>query len=256
MNKTTKHRIKTAFWLVFLTGLGGVSLTAARFQAGETIRDVVAEVVLADEGDNLIVPDEIVGMVTKKFGPLKDLPVDMVDMRTIETYLRTHPYVRDANVYLAANGELVLRLDQRIPRMRVVDNAGRHWYVDADTIRMPVSRQYAARVPVVTGNFPAVDSAAKWNIAPMLQLTELFREDEFMAYLVDQVYVESPDKIWLVPRMGPSRILIGTTDDLADKAERIRKWYRKALPAAGWDTYAYIDTRFAGQIVARRKLNP
>lgn len=256
MNKTTRHRIKTGLWLVFLAGLGGVSLTAARFQAGEVIRDVVAEVVLADEGDNLIVPAEIVGMVTKKFGALKDLPVDLVDMRTIETYLKTHPYVRDANVYLAANGELVLQLDQRIPRMRVVDNGGRHWYVDADTIRMPVSRQYAARVPLVNGNFPTVDSATKWNIAPILELTELFREDDFMAYLIDQIYVEAPDKIWLVPRLGPSRILIGNTDDLADKAERIRKWYRKALPAAGWDTYAYIDTRFTGQIVARKKLNP
>lgn len=256
MNKTTKQRIKTAFWLVFLAGLGGVSLTAARFQAAEVIRSVDAEVVLADDGDNLIVADEIVAMVTKKFGPLKDLPIDLVDMRTIEAYLKTHPYVRDANVYLAANGELVLQLDQRIPRLRIVDNAGRNWYVDADTIRMPVSRQFAARVPVVTGNFPAVDSATQWKIKPLMQLAELFREDEFMAYLVDQVHVEAPDKIWLVPRLGPGRILLGSTDQLEDKAERIRKWYRKALPAAGWDTYSYIDTRFAGQVVARRKLNP
>lgn len=256
MNKALRHRIKTFLWLVILTGLAGVSLTAARFQADEVIRGVVAEVILEDEGDNLIVPDEIIAMVTRKFGQLKQLPVESVDMRLIETYLRTHPYVREANVYFAANGELVLRLNQRIPRLRIVDNTGRHWYLDADTVRMPVSRQFAARVPLVTGNFPAVDAVSKWDIGPVLKLSMLLREDDFMADLVDQVYVENPQKIWLVPRLGPSRILIGSPDDLEDKAKRIRTWYRKALPAVGWDAYAYIDTRFAGQIVARRKLNP
>jgi hypothetical protein len=37
--------------------------------------------------------------------------------------------------------------------------------------------------------------------------------------------------------------------------ERITKFYKKALPAEGWDAYSYIDTRFAGQIVAKRRLN-
>jgi hypothetical protein len=83
----------------------------------------------------------------------------------------------------------------------------------------------------------------------------MLQENEFMASLIDQIYVESTDKIWLVPRLGPSRILIGNTNDLEDKADRIHKFYKKALPSTGWDTYSYIDTRFAGQIVAKKRLN-
>ena len=255
MNYIIKHRLKAFLWLVTLTVLTGVTLTAARFQGEALIVGVEAEVVLLEKGNNLIVPDEFVAMVAKKFGPMKGLPIDMVDMRKMEEYVLTNPYIKQADVYLGASGKLMIKLHQRLPLMRVVDNSGRHWYIDTDTVRMPVSRHFTARVPLVNGDFPVTDDAKKWALDQLFDITLLLQEDDFMSSLIDQVYVESPDKIWLVPRMGPSRILIGNTDDLESKAERIQKFYKEALPSTGWDTYSFIDTRFAGQIVAKKRLN-
>ncbi|HEY3387256.1 MAG TPA: hypothetical protein VGK46_12145, partial [Saprospiraceae bacterium] len=118
-----------------------------------------------------------------------------------------------------------------------------------------VSRFFTARVPLVNGDFPATNNVKQWPVDDLFKVTEMLQDDEFMGSLIDQVYVETTEKIWLVPRLGPSRILIGNTNDLEDKAERIQKLYKEALPAAGWDTYSYIDTRFAGQIVAKKRLN-
>jgi cell division protein FtsQ len=253
--KLNKARIKTIAWVVFLTVLAGLTLTAARYQEKNLIQDVKAKVVLLDKGNNLIQPEEFEKMVMKKFGPMKGLPIELVDMRAIEDFLMTNPYIRKADVYLGASGRLVLNLHQRVPLMRVVDNSGRHWYIDTDTVRMPVSSQFTARVPLVNGNFPVTADVRKWPVEDLFKITTLLQENEFMGSLIDQIYMESPEKIWLVPRLGPSRILLGTADDLENKADRISKFYRKALPAEGWDTYAYIDTRFAGQIVAKRRLN-
>lgn len=255
MKALSKHRIKTFVWLVLLTVLTGITLTAARFQADDVIKGVEAEVVLLEKGNNLILPEEFVSMVAKKFGPMKGLPIDMVDMRSVEEYLLTNPYVRKADVYLSASGMLILNLHQRMPLMRVVDNSGKHWYIDTDTVMMPVSRHFTARVPLVNGDFPATADVKKWPVDDLFKITGLLQEDEFMGSLIDQIYVESTDKIWLVPRLGPSRILVGNTSDLEDKAERIQKLYKKALPSTGWDAYSYIDTRFAGQIVAKKRLN-
>ena len=255
MKSISKHQIKIYAWLVLLTVLTGVTLTAARFQADELIQGVEAEVVLLEKGNNLIQPEEFVALVAKKFGPMKGLPIDMVDMRSIEAYLLTNPYVRSADVYLGASGKLMLTLHQRMPLMRVVDNSGKHWYIDTDTVMMPVSRFFTARVPLVNGDFPATNNVKQWPVDDLFKVTEMLQDDEFMGSLIDQVYVETTEKIWLVPRLGPSRILIGNTNDLEDKAERIQKLYKEALPAAGWDTYSYIDTRFAGQIVAKKRLN-
>lgn len=255
MKGISKQHIKTYAWLVLLMALTGVTLTAARFQADALIQGVEAEVVLLEKGNNLIQPEEFVTMVTKKFGPMKGLPIDLVDMRRIEEYLQTNPYVRSADVFLGASGKLVLTLHQRMPLMRVVDNSGRHWYIDTDTVMMPVSRFFTARVPLVNGDFPVTKDVRQWPVDELFELTTMLHEDEFMGSLIDQVYVESKDKIWLVPRMGPSRILIGNTQDLESKAERIQKMYKKALPATGWDAYTYIDTRFAGQVVAKKRLN-
>lgn len=242
-------------WLLLLASLTGVTLMAARFQADEIITDVQAEVLLLDKGNNLILPDDIIKTVVKKFGPLKGLPIDLVDMRAIEQFLSTSPYVKEASVFLGANKTLTLSIRQRMPVMRIVDNHGAHWYVDADTVRMPVSRNFTARVPLVNGDFPATNDVKTWPINSLFDIAFMLQENEFMGSLVDQIYFESNEKIWLVPRLGPSKILIGNTKDLDDKVERIRKFYKKALPSTGWDTYAYVDTRFAGQIVAKRRLN-
>ena len=255
MNKANKQRIKTFFWLVILAGLSGVTLMAARFQSGEVITKVHAEVLLLDKGNNLILPEDIVKTVIKKFGPLEKLPIELVDMRSIEQFLLTSPYVKEASVFLGASGVLTLSIRQRMPIMRIVDNAGIHWYIDADTVRMPVSRNFTARVPLVNGNFPSTADVKKWPIQSLFDITMMLQENDFMGSLIDQVYVESNEKVWLVPRMGPSRILITTTMDLDDQAERIQKFYKKALPSTGWDTYSFIDTRFAGQIVAKKRLN-
>jgi len=253
--KVNKSRIKAFVWVVFLAVLAGVTLTAARFQDRNLVKEVKAEVVLLDKGNNLIQPEEFERLVAKKFGPMKGIPIDMIDMRAVEDFLELNPYLRQADVYLGASGRLVLNLHQRVPLMRVVDNSGRHWYVDTDTVRMPVSTHFTARVPLVNGNFPVTADVKQWPMDDLFRITEMLQDDDFMGSLIDQIYVESPQKIWLVPRLGPSRILLGTTEDLESKVERITKFYKKALPAQGWDAYSYIDTRFAGQIVAKRRLN-
>jgi cell division protein FtsQ len=255
MKKLNKHHLKTFLWLVLLTVLTGITLTAARFQAESVIKGLEAEVVLLDKGNNLIQPEEFVAMVVKKFGPMEGLPIDMVDMRGIEEYILTNPYIKQADVYLGASGKLMLNLHQRVSLMRIVDNSGKHWYIDTDTVRMPVSRFFTARVPLVNGDFPVTADVKQWPVDQLFDITMMLHEDEFMGSLIDQIFMESPDKIWLVPRLGPSRILVGNTDLLEDKAERIQKFYKKALPSTGWDTYSYIDTRFAGQIVAKKRVN-
>lgn len=255
MKQIHKQRLKGLMWLMLLTVLTGITLTAARFQADALIKGVEAEVELLERGNNLILPEEYVGMVVKKFGPMEGLPIDMVDMRSIEDFLLTNPYVKQADVYLGASGKLMLKLHQRLPLMRVVDNSGKHWYLDTDTVRMPVSRHFTARVPLVNGDFPVTADAKVWPVNKLFDITMMLQENEFMGSLIDQIYVESADKIWLVPRLGPSRILLGNSEDLEDKVKRIQKFYKKALPTIGWDTYSYIDTRFAGQIVAKKRVN-
>src|SRR5678809_1313159 len=149
MIKDNKQRIKAFICLVFLVVLTGITLMAAKFQAEEVIRSVGAEVILLDKGNNLIMPEDIVKTVTKQFGHLEGLSIDKVDMQGIEQFLMISPYVKEASVFLGASGKLTLSIRQRMPIMRVVDNQGTHWYIDADTVRMPVSRNFTARVPLV-----------------------------------------------------------------------------------------------------------
>ena len=122
MMKINKQSIKAFLWLILLASLTGVTLMAARYQAEQVINGVEAEVVLLDKGNNLILPDDIKKTVVKKFGPLQGVPIDQVDMRSIEEFLSTSPYVKQASVFLGASGVLTLSIRQRMPIMRIVDN--------------------------------------------------------------------------------------------------------------------------------------
>src|SRR6186997_324145 len=137
MKKPGKSFFKVVGWLTFLVVLCGLTISAARFQASGVIREVRAEVELLEKGNNLIQPESFEKLVLKKYGQLKGKPIHEVDMRSIEEFLLTNPYIRQADVYLGSSGVLMLNLHQRLPLMRVVDNSGRHWYIDTDTVRMP-----------------------------------------------------------------------------------------------------------------------
>ena len=90
MKKPNKSHLKVVGWLTFLVVLCGLTISAARFQASGVIKEVRAEVVLLDKGNNLIQPESFEKLVLKKYGQLKGRPIHEVDMRGIEEFLLNH----------------------------------------------------------------------------------------------------------------------------------------------------------------------
>ena len=55
----------------------------------------------------------------------------------------------------------------------------------------------------------------------------------------------------LIPRSGNFVIKFGTLDNRATKLAKLRKFYDKALPHVGWDSYKTVDVRFDKQIICK-----
>ena len=84
-------------------------------------------------------------------------------------------------------------------------------------------------------------------------LTNIIREDRFLNTLVEQIATDNNGDWILVPKLGPTKILIGDLENMDGKVESIKKVFKKILPAEGWDKYSAINLKFKGQVICTKK---
>ena len=74
--------------------------------------------------------------------------------------------------------------------------------------------------------------------------------DEWRNMIV-QIHVTENTDLILIPREGRERFVFGQPEDIAEKFERMKKYYTAVIPEKGSDKYKEVDLRFKGQIICR-----
>jgi cell division protein FtsQ len=82
-------------------------------------------------------------------GDVKNKPKETLALNALENALNSNPMVKTAEVYVSVNGTLTADIEQKRPIARVSTNAS--YYIDDAGSYMPLSKNYSARVPLVTG---------------------------------------------------------------------------------------------------------
>jgi cell division protein FtsQ len=140
-----------------------------------------------------------------------------------------------------------IRIQQRIPKFRVVGLGS--YYIDVDRKPMPVSLNYAAYVPVVSGKVTV--SMVRGQIFDFVTFLE---ENPFWNAQIEQIFVRDDKKIELIPRVGDAIILLGTLDNYQSKLEKLHKLYLKGFNVIGWNRYKVIDLQYKGQVVCNKDI--
>jgi len=176
-------------------------------------------------------------------------PMSLINTRQIEEILQKHDLIDDAQCYKAINGSLCININQRIPVVRIMSNNGEDYYVD-DNCEIIRHNNYACNLIVATGNISKQYASKK--LAPMAMQ---IRHDKFWKNQVVQLNVLDDGSVELIPRVGEHVAYIGQPTEVVNKLDRLRKFYRYGLNAAGWNRYSRINVEFDNQIICtRRKL--
>ena len=109
---------------------------------------------------------------------------------------------------------------------------------------MPVSTNYAAYVPVVSGRVTISMASGK-----LFDFVGFVADDPFWNAQIEQINVRDDLKIELVPRVGDAIIMLGTLDNYASKLEKLKKLYARGFNVIGWNRYRMIDLQYKDQIV-------
>lgn len=206
------------------------------------------QVVVKDSLDKHFVSESDLVSILKKAG-LDPIKRSMADVNTdrIETELLKNEMIAQVEAYKTPSGIIKLEVMQKMPILRIMGVRG-SYYVDNPGTTMPISRRYAAHVPIVSG-----------YVEKELAVTDLYKfalflqENEFWNDQIEQIYVYPDNDIELIPRVGNHRIMLGTLDEFEEKLANLKLFYEQAIPKVGWEKYSMINLKYKNQIVCTKK---
>jgi cell division protein FtsQ len=242
------------YGFLWLISLGGLVTLMSFIEIKKNEQKVENVQVIIPEVESFIHRDDIDEMILRKSGTLLGRGLHNIDIHGIEKALKANPYIQEAKVYSDMNGVINVRIRQREPVLRVLNLTNQDFYVDREGLKMPVSPNFTAHVVVANGfilePFANKVDTLKTNIAKDLFKTALHMEDDSLwREQIEQLYVNQKSEIEMVPRVGDHKIILGNADSLETKLENLLAFYKKAIPAVGWDLYHTINIKYANQVI-------
>jgi cell division protein FtsQ len=149
-----------------------------------------------------------------------------------------------------------VRITERQPVARIFTQDGYSFYVDSAGLRLPLSDELSARVPMFTGFPSGRPVLSKPDSALLQSLVHIGRNilaDSFWMAQVSQVNITPEAKFEIIPVIGDQVIALGTGDDIEGKLQRLYTFYKKAWLQNGINTYEKLDVQYDNQVVAVRK---
>ncbi|MFN7118188.1 MAG: cell division protein FtsQ/DivIB [Saprospiraceae bacterium] len=262
MNKNDLNiTLKRASWLVALFIAIAIVLSAVQQRESSLVEGVAVDIAPLQGGNTLIKPEDVKLTIERTFGtPIEGLPLSQIDVERIEEVLEEDPFVVNADAYVDSRSRVNVKIAQREPMLRIIDNNGLNYYLDADGNKMPLSKHFAARVLVATGNLPPhdplyfkPDSDRKNRLRDVFDLSHHLLADSFFKALIEQIYVSNTGEFTLIPKVGDQKILFGHYNNVNEKLENLKIFYQEGMPYEGWQKYRTINLKYKGQVVCEKR---
>jgi len=195
--------------------------------------------------NNLYVTEATVSkLLIQKQGGVKKASKEILDLNQLESALNLNPMIRSAEVYLTVKGALHADIVQKKPIARVSTNAS--FYIDEQGSYMPLSSNFSARVPIVTG------FVRKEALSNVLQIAQKVYNDEFLNKYVIEIHQNEDSSIDLRLRQSSFIVHLGRLNQLNKKVNNLKVFYQKALKEKTLNNYSKINLQFDNQVVCTK----
>ena len=223
-----------------------IVLTFVSAKLGE-VKCKGVQVVVDDTGENAFIDeDDVLQLIKRNYGELKNVNVVDIDKDSMECVLVRNSVIKSAQVYYSLDGYFHVEITQRKPVLRVMSGEG--YYVDEDGKVMPLSRKYTSRVVVATGNI-----SRNFACNGLYPFVMGLKNDGFWDALIEQIVVANGNEVILIPKVGNFRIVVGELENVEKKMENLRLFLQEGIALKGWNVYKEINLKFENQIVCIKR---
>ncbi len=197
-------------------------------------------------GDNLFIDYKTVNkLLIQNFGELKSQRKENIILKRLEDALISNEMIEDAEVFLTIEGTIGATIKQRTPIARVNDE-GVAYYLDSKGDKMPLSSNYSARVPLLSG-------LRNNNSKEVYKMAHLIFKDSFLHKQIIGIEINRKDEFSLSTRVGNQKIELGTFDNIDTKIKKLKAFYQKALKDKTLEKYQTINLVYNKQVVCTKK---
>jgi len=194
--------------------------------------------------DLYITEDAVNKLLIQNYGSLKNRAKEQVVLNTIESLITSNSMVKNAQVYLTIDGKLISEVVQRKPIGRVEDVS--KFYLDDSGKRMPLSRHYSARVPIITGVITGK------SLEDAYVILEYINKDTFLSQNVIGIHIEKEGEYQLKFRLEDFVVNLGGVENLDEKFKNFMAFYVKAAKDNTLEKYASVSLKFENQVVCTK----
>ena len=195
--------------------------------------------------DNLFITHETVSkLLIVNQGGAKNVPKETIDLNLLESALNSNPMIKSAQVFVDVNGRLIADVEQKKPIARVEHSAS--FYIDDAGNYMPLSTNYTARVPLVTGD------VSKNDLQNVYEMAMKVKDDAFLSKHVTSIHQHKDKSISLRLRQCAFEVYVGGLEKLDKKINNLKVFYKKAFKEKILNNYSKVNLQFDSQVVCTK----
>lgn len=247
---TKKGVIRCLMALLLAAYVGVAVVMANRAQAREKCAGFDIRIAKTEGSRDFVTENEVKRLLKEWHMDATDRTASSVNLQNIEQRLCRVVNIESAMAQRMPDNTIRLTIVPMIPVARVFDFKGNSYYINRDGKRLTANARYHLDVPVISGNFDSIHSPAA-----LIPLVEKLHNDSAWNAITSQVMVDPHTRdVILVPLIRGHVVNLGDTSAISDKLDRVMAMYRKVMPLKGWEFYDTISVKWAGQVVATRRV--
>ena len=176
----------------------------------------------------------------------------------IEKNILANPFVKEIKLYQDLSNKLIVDLVQYQPIARLVSENKKDFYIDLHGNIFPTSTKFSERVLLIhtddninydLKNINSTDYGKK-----IFTMINYIINDIFLSKIISEIDINYNKNIIIYPQVSKQKIIFGYPEQIDVKFDKLMLFYKKVLPAKGWNTYKTVNLKFKNQIICDKKV--
>ena len=235
-----KRLLKYFFLLILLVSLGFLYGFSNARNSQKTIQKIAVKF---DSGEGYFLTQSMVNkLLIQNKERVQKQAKSVIDLYQLEKKVLENPFIEKASLYITIDGTLNSLIKQRQPIARVI-TSNSAYYIDSQAVKVPLSENYSARVPLITG------VKSDKELLELMKLLNKIVVDEFLHNEIIGIHYLSTNEYEMTVRSGNYKIEFGKLTEIDNKIKKLKAFYNKVFLDNTIDNYKTINVKYHNQVV-------
>ena len=238
-----KKILKYIFFPILLVGIGFLYGFSNQRNSQQII---TKSVVKFQSKEPYFLSEQIVNkLLIQNNATVKKQAKSVIDLYKLEEQVLENPYVEKVSLFITIDGKLNTFIKQREPIARIL-SGNSSYYVDSQGVKVPISENFSARVPVISG------ISNENEVSKLMVLLNKLVNDDFLSKEIIGIEFNDQNEYIFTVRSGNYRINFGDLTDIEKKTKKLKAFYSKVFLDSTIHKYKTINIKYHNQVVGEK----